>query len=620
MREWIVTNGIGGYASLTYRNTNTRKFHGLLVASLDPPLNRWVFLSNVCDKIEIDNQIYNFKDFKPSFSFDYFPKFLYEINDVKIKKTVFMPKGENTTILKYKINCKKPVTLIHSPIVNSRHFYDVTSQRYLSFFHDDEDGCVYLRPRNIDKNLKITLKDCFYKQTNIWETFYYERDRERNESWIDNNIRVGDFYKQIKKNSQYFLVSTIEDEYKNPSKSFSEEVERKKQLLLQSGLPNNFEKLVFSSDNFIVRRGNGKSVIAGYHWFSDWGRDTLISLPGLALVTKRFDDAKKILAGFGKYCRKGLIPNVFGDRDSQISYNTVDASLWFIDRVYQYLKYTNDQEFLNVIWPVLESIITGYKEGTDFGIFMDNDYLISHDPGLTWMDVKIGNFYSTPRSGKAVEIQALWYNSLKIMSMFSDLIGKKNPYYDLSEEVKNSFNMQFDKLYDVIDTRDLTLRPNIVFLASLDYTMIDKNLQTKILGTVLDKLVTIFGLRTLSPDDPNYKGSYLGDYNKDIAYHNGTAWPWLLGQFIKAYLKLHNYNTYKRKYAYQHFLKPMFDVYGDSWDGSIHEIYDGNPVYAPRGCISQAWSVAEILRCWVEDIEYIRPEFEKKYLLNEISI
>jgi predicted glycogen debranching enzyme len=389
---------------------------------------------------------------------------------------------------------------------------------------------------------------------------------------------------------------------------------------LQSGLPNNFEKLVLSTDNFIVRRGNGKSVIAGYHWFSDWGRDTLISLPGLTLVTKRFDDAKKILAGFGKYCSKGLIPNVFGDRDSQISYNTVDASLWFIDRVYQYLKYTNDQEFLNVIWSVLESIITCYKEGTDFGIFMDNDYLISHDPGLTWMDVKIGNFYSTPRSGKGVEIQALWYNSLKIMSIFSDLIEKKNPYYDLSEEVKNSFNMQFDQLYDVIDTRDLTLRPNIVFLASLDYTMIDKNLQTKILGTVFDKLVTIFGLRTLSPDDPNYKGSYLGDYNKDIAYHNGTAWPWLLGQFIKAHLNLHNYNTYKRKYAYQHFLKPMFDVYGDSWDGSIHEIYDGNPVYAPRGCISQAWSVAEILRCWVEDIEYIRPEFEKKYLLNEISI
>jgi glycogen debranching enzyme len=150
--------------------------------------------------------------------------------------------------------------------------------------------------------------------------------------------------------------------------------------------------------------------------------------------------------------------------------------------------------------------------------------------------------------------------------------------------------------------------------------MIDKTLQTKILGTVLDKLVTIFGLRTLSPDDPNYKGSYLGDYNKDIAYHNGTAWPWLLGQFIKAYLKLHNYNPHKRKYAYQHFLKPMFDVYGDCWDGSIHEIYDGNPVYAPRGCISQAWSVAEILRCWVEDIEYIRPEFEKKYLLHEISV
>ena len=620
MREWLVTNGIGGYASLTYKNTNTRKFHGLLVASLDPPVNRWVFVSNVCDKVEIDNQIYNLKDFKPTFSFNYFPNFLYEINGVKIKKTVFMPKGKNTTILKYKIICNKPVTLIHSPIVNSRHFYDVTTQRYLTFYQDIDDSCVYLRPRNTDKNLKIILKDSIYKQTNIWETFYYEKDRERNESWIDNNVRAGDFYKQIKKNSQYFLVATIEDEFKEPSKIFSEELEKKKQLLLQANLPDNYKKLVLSADNFIVKRGNGKSVIAGYHWFSDWGRDTLVSLPGLTLITKRFDDAKKILAGFSKYIRKGLIPNVFGDRDSQIFYNTVDASLWFIDRVYQYLKYTDDQEFLNFIWPVLESIIIGYRDGTDFGIFMDQDYLIRHEPGLTWMDVKIDNFYSTPRSSKAVEIQALWYNSLKIMSMLSDFTGKKNPYYDISEEVKKSFNKQFDQLYDVIDTRDLTLRPNIVFLASLDNTMINKDLQITILNTILDKLFTIFGLRTLSPDDQNYKRSYLGNYNKDNAYHNGTVWPWLLGQFIKAFIKLHNANTQKRKYAYQHFLKPMLDVYGDSWDGSIHEIYDGSPVYAPRGCISQAWSVAEILRCWVEDIEYLRPDFEKKYMLHEISI
>jgi predicted glycogen debranching enzyme len=307
------------------------------------------------------------------------------------------------------------------------------------------------------------------------------------------------------------------------------------------------------------------------------------------------------------------------DRDSEAVYNTVDASLWFIDRVYQYVKYTNDLDFLKQIWKILQSIVISYCKGTNYDIHMDDDFLISHAEGLSWMDVKIGDYYPTPRSKKAVEIQALWYNSLKIMAKIANILNKEDLYSDLSVKVKENFNRQFKRQYDVIDTKDLSVRPNQIFLVSLDFSMINKPLQENIVGDVKNKLLTPFGLRTLSPDDSRYKGTYLGEYNRDIAYHNGTVWPWLLGPFIKSFVKINNHGFESREFAYQNFLKPMIDFFGDSWDGSINEIFDGNPPYNPRGCISQAWSVAEILRSWVEDIENISPKFEKIYL-HEIGV
>jgi len=617
MREWIVTNGLGGYASLTYQNTNTRKFHGLLIASLNPPTERWVFVSNVFDQIILNDTKYDLINHKNKFSFDVFPTFSYEINGVKIKKTIFMEYGKNTTIIRYKIDTKKPLTIFHNPVINSRHIYDVNRQRYLTFHHDYFNNCVSIKPGNIDKNLKIFLKDTEFQPLHYWEELYYNTDRERNESWIDNNVHVGRFKKDIKKSCDYYLVLTIEDNFKNnPVQIYANEIKRKKDLLLNADLPVKCNKLALSTDNFIVQKNNSKSVIAGYHWFGDWGRDTLLALPGLTLVTKRFDDAKQILLTLSKYCKNGLIPNASMDRNSQAVYNSVDASLWYIDRVYQYLKYTNDKAFLEKVWKTLQSIILGYIKGTDFGIKMDDDFLISHDPGLTWMDVKIDDYYPTPRARKAVEIQALWYNALKIMSNFAQLIGKNDKFIDLSEKVKDSFNYQFDDFYDIIDVKDTSFRPNQIFLVSLDFTMIDENLQKKIVNEIQKELVTIFGLRTLSPNDSNYKGTYIGDYNKDIAYHNGTVWPWLMGPFIKAFVKVKN----QRKYAFDNFLKPMLDVFGEHWDGSIYEIFDGNPIYAPRGCITQAWSVAEILRSWVEDIEKISPEYETIFTSPEISV
>jgi predicted glycogen debranching enzyme len=611
MREWIVTNGLGGYASLTNNMTNTRKFHGLLVTSLNPPTERWVFVSNIFNTLLIKDKIYDLTKYKSKFSFDYFPTFTYDVEGVEIKKTVFMQHQKNTTIIKYDVKTNEPISITHNPIINSRHFYDVNHQRYLDFKTEFCNNAVYIKPSNIDKTLKIVVDDCTYEPVFYWEELFYQKDRERRDAWVDNNVHISKVKKNLKKSSIYYVILTIEEKIDiKPDKIFNQEVQRKKELFEKTDLDKKFKKLVLSTDNFIVKKGEGKSVIAGYHWFGDWGRDTLIALPGLTLVTKRYNYARQILESFSKYCQKGLIPNAFMDRDSKAVYNTVDASLWFIDRVFQYVKYTKDEEFLKNIWGILDSIVFGYKNGTDFGIHMDEDFLISHDPGLTWMDVKIGDYYPTPRSRKAVEIQALWYNALRIMSLFSQIIGKEDNYYHLSEKVKESFNKQFDQPYDVIDKEDISLRPNQLFLVSLDYNMIDEKMQKKIVEDAKNKLFTVVGMRTLSPNNPNYKGKYFGDYNKDIAYHNGTAWPWLIGPFVKAFLKVKKHGDVWREFSYKNFIKPLITLYGSTWDGSIHEIFDGDPIHEPRGCISQAWSVAEILRCWVEDIENIAPKYE----------
>ncbi|UCF11975.1 MAG: glycogen debranching enzyme family protein [Thermoplasmatales archaeon] len=617
MREWIVTNGLGSYASLTQSNDNIRKFHGLLIASLNPPTERWMVISNVYDRINIEDKVYDLRNYKGKFVFDVFPSFLYNVEGVKFKKIIFMEYQKNTTIIKYEIKTDKPISVTHNPVINSRHFYDITEPGSVSFKQDFFKHGVCIKSSNVDKTLKIILKDSIYKPTEYWVEFQYEKDRERNDSWIDNSVHIGDFYKKIKISSEYYLIFTLENnDYSDPSEIYLREIQRKKNLLKQACLPSKFEKLVLSTDNFVVKKGNKKSIIAGYHWFGDWGRDTLISLPGIALTTKRFDDAKQMLLSFGEHCKNALIPNAFMDRDSKAVYNTVDASLWFVDRVYQYLKYTNDLNIIDEIWETLNSIIDGYKNGTEYNIHMDNDFLISHAEGLTWMDVKIGDYFPTPRSKKAVEIQALWYNALRIMGVLANISNKDDAYSDLAEKVKESFNKQFDRQYDIIDTKDLSFRPNQILLVSLDFSMINKGLQEKIVNDVQKNLLTIFGLRTLSPDDSRYKGTYLGNYNKDIAYHNGMVWPWLMGPFIKAFVKIKNHELSWRDFAFQNFLRPMFDAFGNNWDGTIYEIFDGDSPHLPRGCITQAWSVAEILRSWVEDIENISPKYAN-ILLNK---
>ncbi|MEF8848080.1 MAG: amylo-alpha-1,6-glucosidase [Candidatus Thermoplasmatota archaeon] len=615
MKEWIVTNGLGGYASLTKKNYNTRKFHGLLVSSLNPPTERWFFVKNIYDSIITKGKEIDLKDVRCDFSFDYFPTLSYKVDDIEIKKTIFMEKGKDTTLIRYDVKTEDKFTINHRPFINSRHFYDLRRKRDDFFYRKILRDEVKIYFENVDRQLRIILNEADYKKDDFWEETFYKKDHERGESWIENNYVAGTFKKDIEEDLCYYIILTLEkDKYDNPSGIFYRERQNKENLVSKANLPSKFNELVLSADNFLVEKNKGKSVIAGYHWFSDWGRDTLISLPGLALTTRRFNDAKQILAQFRDHIRNGLIPNTFMDKDSTPIYNSVDSSLWFIDRFYQYLKYTNDLSFLEESWDSLASIIDNYIKGTDYNIYMDDDYLISHDPGLTWMDVKIGEHYVTPRDRKAVEIQALWYNALRIMSVFAQKNNYEDRFSDLSLKVKHSFNKQYDDLYDVIDSHDASVRPNMLFLVSLDYSMVPPSLQKKIVSVAEEKLMTVFGPRTLSPDEPEYKGSYLGDYNRDVAYHNGTVWPWLMGPFIKAYVKIKKEEKEAwRDFVFDKFLKPMLHIFGPDWDGSIPEIFDGDPVYLPRGCISQAWSVAEILRAWAEDIEDIRPDYEEAF-------
>lgn len=621
MREWLVTNGLGGYASLTNMHSNTRKFHGILIASLNPPVDRWVFVSNCYDQIVSGKESYSLNPAHATFSFSLFPMLTYANDVCVLQKTFFMHHQHNTSIIKYDVLPKKPVTIRHYPLMTSRHFYDVHPEPSMFDIKIQQaNEKIIFSPTNINQNITLYTPHLRYNMDYRWEYQRYEKDQQRNDAYEDHVLNVGYLEKEIREPFTYYLVFSLEDESYDPKDLFEQEKQRKLNLIKQSQLPSDSAPLILSSDQFLVKKGKRTTILAGYHWFSDWGRDTLLALPGLTLVTKRFLIARDILSCLQDTCYKGIIPNTYNDKTGDAAYNTVDASLWFIDRVFQYMKYTNDIDFLKNIYPTMESIISYYKNGTLNNIHMDNDYLISHDPGLTWMDVKQGDYYPTPRSKKAVEIQALWYHDLCIMDIFAHLLGKSNEYGILSENIKESFIDQYKEQYDVIDTLDTSCRPNKLFLVSLDHVMIDKGMQKDIVSNVLDQLITVFGPRTVSRDHSQYKGSYFGNYPRDITYHNGIVWPWLLGPFISAYVKTQGHSEQSRKQAYDQFLKPMFDVYGEQWDGSIHEIFDGDPVFEPRGCINQAWSVAEPLRAYIEDILLLKPPFEKKYQLNEISV
>jgi predicted glycogen debranching enzyme len=673
-REWLVTNGLGGYASSTVLGVNTRKYHGLLVAALNPPINRWVLLTKLDEELRIGTETYalganEFHDvihpqghrFLSSFVLSPLPTYKYAVEDVGLKKTVFMPYMKNATAVIYEVSnpLEEEVSVCVSPLVNSRHIYSITDKGTLpwSFVQRRLGEAAVIETSDSLSSLILSPGDggSFVEESWWVEKLFFRVDASRNESSTDDQFRPGFFKFSVgPKEKKRFHVLAVAgrngEEVQSLFSSFGkrtediellcrEEIERRKGLLEQfrerhagSKMEGWLKWLVQAADSFIVCRASTekKSVIAGYHWFDDWGRDALISLPGLTLVTGRFRDAQDILLTFERYCHKGVIPNRFSDKAGDIPlYNTVDATLWFFNAVLQYLKYTGDYTFVREkLWKTMNQIVDYHVQGTIFGIRMDEDGLIAHGPQLTWMDATTVDRFVTPRDGKAVEIQALWYNALETMHLLAKRFSqsdKAEEYSVMAEKAKESFAEKFwnpEKgcLFDVVnkDGADSTLRPNQIIAASLDFSIIDGTKAERVVEAIRKRLWGTYGLKTLPDDDPRYIGNYLGDWtHRDSAYHNGTVWAWLLGPFATAFLKTKNHEERWRKYAFQSFLQPLFrQEIHHAGLGTVSEIFDGDAPHVSRGCVSQAWSVAEPLRAYVEDVAFVRPPHEKEVLGN----
>ena len=670
--EWLLTNGLGGYASSTVLGMNTRKYHGLLVAALNPPVDRHLILAKVDEEIRLSEQQLSLGAtdsasglqprnavFPDDFSLCPLPTYTYQIDEsFRLKKTVFMPHEKNASVIIYeaKNNAEEEMRIFVSPLVNFRNFHMVTrkGQVQWNISRKNSNQLLIMQPSTGFPTLALFTTDgSFVAGQGEWVETYYRAESERGESSVDYNFKPGFFeFSLAPKETRSFsiiaaasrderkaedILSTIFKRSTDIEALYDSELKRRMNLL------DSFQKqhsdihledwlawLVLAADSFIVSRQstNAKSVIAGYHWFADWGRDSLISLPGLTLVLGRFEDAKKILQTFNQCCYEGLIPNSFSDDSQQTpAYNTVDATLWFFHAVLQYLKYTGDFQFVQkAFWSTMQSIINHHKRGTLFDIRVDADGLLTHGAQLTWMDAAPDGRPVTPRDGKAVEIQALWYNALRIMELLAgrfDQSDRAEQYREMAQKTQESFVEKFwnpkkNYLFDVISDagRNDSLRPNQVLAISLDFTMLDKVKAELVVESVWKQLLTPFGLRTLSSSDQGYVGKYRGDrWQRDTAYHNGSVWAWLLGSFTTSFLKLRNYEAHWRSVAFENFLKPLFTVeLYRAGLGSISEIFDGDSPHESKGCIAQAWSVAEPLRAYVEEVLMKRPPYERKVL------
>ena len=640
-KEWFIGNGLGGYASSTVIGAGTRTYHGLLVAAPENSPGRFVLLSSLDEEILINDEVYQLATHKypdtvfPS-GFSYLSKFIlapyplwvYHPDDFTFKKKVFTIHNSNTTCILYDVKSRREGALLRIiPLVNSRNFHYTVRAGELSFSQKANPAGVKLESSNgFTFSLSSNLQ--YHSDPKWYYNFEYDAEKQRGLNYQEDNFNPGYFESKLKLGtSHFFIVASTEDisspTLENVEELYTREVYRQNLLAFNSRLTEPFAlKLLRATDPFIVKNppSGENTVIAGYHWFSDWGRDTMISMPGLLLIPRRFEEARSILKNFSRHCQRGLIPNAFLALGGRPIYNTVDASLWFIHTVGRYFAYTKDFLFLSYVWDTVDTIIDNYRKGTDFGIEMDSDYLIRQGPQLTWMDAKIGERAVTPRAGKACEINALWYNALKTASNLGTLLGKNiSPYETLAAGVASNFenafwNPETNCLFDLVsldeagnEVKDPAIRPNQIFSVSLPYTMLSPEKEKAIVDRVEKDLLTPFGLRTLSTDHPLYKGHYHGDaVTRDAAYHNGTAWPWLLGAYVKAYRKVHNYS--KKSLEDMRALLQGFDMHLETAGvGTISEVFDGDYPYSPGGCIAQAWSVAEILRAYVEDVLGIKP-------------
>lgn len=678
-REWVVTNGIGGYAGDSLIGAHTRKHHGLLVASLRPPVERYLVVSRVLEEFQVAGRRFslaagrrrgglteNGQDYLQRFLYDGLPTFIYHVEDIHMTRTIAMEHGHNTTAIGYEIrNGAHETTLQLTPCFNYREHGEGSSVSDLVF--EDESRSVgggqeiCLVPSG-NKALKIRLycsEGSLMERNNRYDPdLELQTEIDTGMSAIDNNyapylIRLELKPYEMKKLS---VIATVEEGYPTDAFMVIERARERSRSLVASaeeafrgrglcssfhhaglnGEDTLFRDLVMAADCFIVdRQSTGyKTILAGLPWFTDWGRDTMIAMQGLTLVTGRYEDARGILRTFARYVKDGLVPNMFPDQGQEPLYNTVDASLWYFYSVDQYLRYTGDEDAYDFIkkeiYPVLKEIETAYRTGTLFSIYMDKDCLIHAGSGydqITWMDVRVGNWVVTPRHGKPVEINALWYNALKVMEKLADKFSGREEareYRELADRVREAFCLKFwnpEKgcLYDVVEEeavgekeQDETgttdchnndqIRPNQIYAVSLPYSMLSGEQAAAVVNTVFSRLYATYGLRSLAPEDAAYKGVYTGAlHDRDAAYHQGTVWAFPLGAFITAYCRLNHHSPESVAYA-RELLEVFEDHLRDGCIGQIAEIFDGDEPHISRGCYGQAWSVGEILRAYAEDI------------------
>jgi len=655
-REWLVTNGLGGYASGTISGAITRRYHGLLTAALPVPFGRTVMWSPVLEVLRFGEgdtislgaeeraggQLdLHGADYLKEFRLENgLPVWIFEVRGLTIEKRLLMPHRQNTVYLTYQLTGDGPRPRLDlRPAFNFRHYEDPVSPLPQTPYEFRAVANRY-EVRDPEKKfppLRMRLNDCdcgFLIDPRPISEVVYRTELERGYDSAGELWSPGLFQVDFRNGDSATLVGSTEDwniiEVLTPQQAISAELDRRERLLDQAdpAARNGVAaELVFAADQFVITPAGRaeeaarahafgdevRTVIAGYHWFTDWGRDTMISLEGLTITTGRTLEAGYILRTFAHYVWHGLIPNMFPDGQSAGLYHTADATLWFFHALNRYLWATNDRITLAMLLPTLGNIIEHHLAGTDFNIHVDPEdgLLCQGKEGyqLTWMDAKMGDWVVTPRRGKAVEINALWFNALSLYSRWLRETGDAaaaDRYAGHARRAERSFNARFwydhgGYLYDVIDPPegpdDHSNRPNQIFAISLDEPVLARERWESVLTVVERELLTPVGLRSLSPHHPEYKKNYHGDLKtRDAAYHQGTVWAWLIGPFLDAWMKIH---PNEREKAHS-FLKAFPAHLGEAGLGTISEVFDAEEPHIPRGCIAQAWSVAEVLRAWVK--------------------
>lgn len=639
-REWLVTNGRGSYASSTITGMNIRRYHGLLVAALEPPLGRTVLLAKLDEEVEAEGFVYRlgtseFQNdvlnpdgylFLEQVVLDgMIPTFHYAAAPFRLTKTIWMDYGRDTTYIRYELaDNSSPLEMTLLPLCDYRDFHTLTQGKSDWRFKIEQvqrgfralayDGA---RPFRV-----LVMPEATFTPLDLWY-WHYEFRAERHRG-LDHQ---GDYYlpgllrAHLEPTHALTVIITCEaDAEIDFNAGHALQQARARQSKLTFAAPDEFSRQLFiAADQFIVERPNALSAdaptpnpqnplttLAGYHWFGDWGRDTMIALEGLTLTTKRFSVAREILLTFARFVSEGMLPNRFPDRGETPDYNTVDATLWYFHAIARYTQASGDQTLFRELFPILRDIIEWHHKGTRFNIHVDpqDGLLYAGQPGvqLTWMDAKVGDWVVTPRMGKPVEVNALWYNALCLMDNWAASLGEPSTTYRAAatraaESFDRFWYADGGYLYDVLDGpsgNDTMLRPNQLFALSLDHSPITRERALEIIARVAASLLTPYGLRSLAPTDPNYHGEFKGDLRaRDAAYHNGTVWTWLLGAYLDALRRFHPEG--ERPFAFDALAAHL----ADAGIGTLSECYDGNAPYRPGGCIAQAWSVAEVLRTYL---------------------